>query len=136
MNAQTTKLQYALQRHHEGDEGAIPGVIGASIEILKSGTHDHHAVRLACQTIAIDGANGFTCPHGLKVPCMTNKVIRNHQDMGNITFEVMESALVPLPRCQNSSCPNHSRYRADAPTAEELAESGHLVSHSDYYPWE
>lgn len=136
MDDQVTKLSYALQRHHEGDEAALQGVIGASIEILKSGTHDHHAVRLACQTIAIDGANGFCCPHGLKVPCMTNKVIRNHRDKGSITFEVMEKALVPLPRCENTSCPNHSKHRAEAPTAEEVAAAGVLVTHSDCFPWE
>lgn len=136
MRETITELKYATSRYFEGDPTALHVATTAGLKIIKSGTHDHHAIRLACQAIAIDGLNGTVCPHNLLVPCMTNKVIRAHESMGNISPEITEAALVVLPRCENTTCPNHTRFRAETPTAEELAESGHLIVHSDYYPWE
>jgi hypothetical protein len=126
----------ALSLHFQGRE-TLDEAIEAGIAFLKSGKCANSvAVRQACQAIAIGGSNGTTCPIGLLVPCMTNKVIRNHKMMGNITQEVMEAALIELPRCENTACPNHCHHRAEAPTEEELRERGTLIRHSDYYPWE
>lgn len=129
------KLRNKLSLHFQGFD-TLDEAIETGLAILKGGSSNPMTVRLACQAIAIDGSNGTICPHGLLLPCMTNKVIRNQRSMGNITFEVMERALIELPRCERSTCSNHTAHRTEAPTESDLRESGALICHSDYFAWE